>query len=271
MIEVIMLSYNNLNTIKRAIDSILVQELDEEVTISIFDNYSTDGSRIFIDELCENTKNIKKHYRDKNIGFARNFIASLEESSGDFIAFLDADDYWTDKHKLQKQVDVFRKNPHVAVVHTSGIIKTGNEERILRPVPATTRGLLDKNLIIWQTVMINGAKKNAAIAGLNHYYNIFRSEPIPCDYIILMELAPEGITKIDDITAVHEINTGSVSHPQGIKRIITRHYRTARVRLDYCKRYRFGFKVKIMIIVRTLRRCFLQIKEKNIKQFSGSK
>ena len=46
-----------------------------------------------------------------------NFLNILKRAKGKFIARLDGDDYWTNNHKLQRQVDFLNQHPECAVCH----------------------------------------------------------------------------------------------------------------------------------------------------------
>lgn len=265
MIEVIMLSYNNATTIEKAINSILMQKTDHPFMISIYDNGSTDNSQDVINKLADKNSNIRKIFNEKNIGWARNFIGSIDQAQGDFIAFLDADDHWIDDEKLQKEITCFKQND-CAVVHSSGIIRSDGKDRTLKIRPLTSKELIRVNPIMWQTVMIDAGRKNEVVSALNHFMKKFKKEPIACDYIVLMELSKYGIIGIDDITAVHINNKGSVSHPQKLPRIIKRHYRSALVRLSYNRQFKLGLFSSIMIIVRSIRRFYIQVKETRPKK-----
>lgn len=258
-----MLSFNNIDTIQKAIDSVLEQQTNESILLSIYDNYSTDGSRELIDSICEKNNNCRKIYNSENIGWAKNFIKSIECSQGDYLAFLDADDHWVDDCKIQKQIECFNTH-HCAIVHTAGIIRTDGVDKTLKVREVSATNLIKVNPIMWQTVMVNTEKINLVISSLKHFIKKFKKEPMVCDYIVLIELISHGIQGIDDVTAVHVKNKGSVSHPQKVTRVLLRHYRAALVRLSYSKKFNLGFVAAIMVIIRSIRRCFIQLRENQV-------
>jgi hypothetical protein len=50
---------------------------------------------------------------------AANYKSLFNESSANYIAILEGDDYWIDKYKLQKQVEILESNPDVGMIHTN--------------------------------------------------------------------------------------------------------------------------------------------------------
>jgi glycosyltransferase involved in cell wall biosynthesis len=97
-ISVIMLAYNRETLVSRAIDSILAQTFSGFEFI-IVDNGSSDRSGVIADEYAAKDKRIKVIHRERgNIGNGRN--AGLDAAKGDFIAFIDDDD-WTEPDFLE--------------------------------------------------------------------------------------------------------------------------------------------------------------------------
>ena len=96
MVSIIITSYNYGKYIERAIRSCLEQTLDNsEYEIIIVNDCSTD----FTEKILENYKSEARVFNlKKNIGLsaARNF--GIKQSKGQFVVFLDADDY------LHKQI-----------------------------------------------------------------------------------------------------------------------------------------------------------------------
>ena len=93
MISFIIPAYNSANIIKRTIDSILNQKNDLEYEIIIVDDGSTDDLYNKIFKYYFNKKEKVKYYYKENGGVseARNY--GITKASGDYIIFVDNDDY----------------------------------------------------------------------------------------------------------------------------------------------------------------------------------
>ena len=111
LISIMMPAYNNAEYIKQAIESIYVQNYDN-TDIIVVDDGSTDNTK----EIVQQYKDIKYFYIEhKGISFARN--TALEKSKGEYIAFLDSDDYWL-PNKLNTQMQYFKDHPDCEIVFT---------------------------------------------------------------------------------------------------------------------------------------------------------
>ena len=90
-ISVIMLTYNREVLVRRAIKGVLDQTFKDFEYI-IVDNGSTDRSGAIADEYAAKDSRIRVIHRERgNIGSGRN--AGLESATGEYIAFIDDDDF----------------------------------------------------------------------------------------------------------------------------------------------------------------------------------
>ncbi len=111
IISVMMPTYNNAKYIKQAIESIYAQNYDN-IEIIVVDDGSTDNTK----EIVQQYKDIKYFYIEhKGISVARN--TALENAKGEYIAFLDSDDYWL-PNKLNTQMQYFKDHPDCEIVFT---------------------------------------------------------------------------------------------------------------------------------------------------------
>ena len=90
MISIIIPVYNAFSTIERVVDSIISQNVDNYEVILV-DDGSTDGSAGVCDKIAARYPAFRCiHQPNAGVSAARN--RGLQETAGDFIAFLDADD-----------------------------------------------------------------------------------------------------------------------------------------------------------------------------------
>ena len=91
LLSIIVPVYNVKNYIRQCIDSILNQTL-ENFEVILVDDGSSDGSGSICDEYAKNDKRVKViHQKNSGVSVARN--VGLKFASGDYIAFVDSDDY----------------------------------------------------------------------------------------------------------------------------------------------------------------------------------
>ena len=114
-----MLTYNQENLIGQTIESIMLQETNFSYQLVIGEDFSCDSTR----QICENfagkySDKVKLLPSDKRLGLINNFMRTIKECDGKYIAVCDGDDYWIDPYKLQKQYDFMESHPDYAVVYT---------------------------------------------------------------------------------------------------------------------------------------------------------
>ena len=103
MISVIVPIYNVEPYLEEAIESVLHQTYTD-LEIILVDDGSTDGSGEMCDRYQKKDSRIKVlHKENGGASSARN--AGLDIASGEYIMFLDSDDYWNDENALQEVYD----------------------------------------------------------------------------------------------------------------------------------------------------------------------
>jgi glycosyltransferase involved in cell wall biosynthesis len=111
-VSVQIITYNHEKYITQAVESVLMQEVNFDYEIVIGEDCSTDGTReIVVAYQKKYPDRIRALLPEKNLGGMRNVIESFNTCSGEYIAALEGDDYWTSPHKLQKQVDYLDNHP----------------------------------------------------------------------------------------------------------------------------------------------------------------
>jgi glycosyltransferase involved in cell wall biosynthesis len=120
-VSVVMLAYNHGKYLRQAIDGVLAQVGAFPMELLIGEDCSTDNTReLALRCQSENPGIVRVITSAANVGSLRNSHRILTASRGEFIAYLDGDDYWL-AGKLAKQVDYLRTNPDCAAVYTNAI------------------------------------------------------------------------------------------------------------------------------------------------------
>lgn len=107
IVSIVTPSYNSSQYIRRTIDSIRSQTYKNWELI-IIDDYSIDSSREVIQHYADQDSRIKLICLEENSGAAVARNTGIEHAQGQFIAFLDSDDYWHPE-KLEKQLKYFEQ------------------------------------------------------------------------------------------------------------------------------------------------------------------
>lgn len=130
-LSVILITYNHEKYIEKALDSVLSQVTDFPFEIVIGDDCSPDDTKNIIREYKDKYPDIIRIvHREKNTGRPTlNVYETTMKCRGDYLAYLEGDDYWTDSDKLQKQMDFLNEHPeYIACTHSHKMIDdNGND------------------------------------------------------------------------------------------------------------------------------------------------
>ena len=111
-VSICMITYNHEKYISQAIDSVLTQKTNFDFQLIIGEDCSQDKTReIVINYQKKYPQIIRLLLANKNQGMMANWIKTLQVAKSQYLAVLEGDDYWTDRYKLQKQVDFLDKHP----------------------------------------------------------------------------------------------------------------------------------------------------------------
>ena len=114
-ISVIIPTFNRLDLLKRAIDSVLNQSI-KPYDIIVVDDGSIDDTSEMIQHKYKSINLIQQ--KNSGVSAARN--NGIKNAQGDWIALLDSDDEW-EKNKLEEQVNNLTDNPKYEFCHTNEI------------------------------------------------------------------------------------------------------------------------------------------------------
>ena len=106
LLSIIIANYNNGHYIRDCFDSILEQRYPH-LEIIVVDDCSTDDSAKIINEYAATHPGLLKvHFNSSNRGAAFTRHRALQEAAGDYVTTLDSDDYYYDREKLAKEMEL---------------------------------------------------------------------------------------------------------------------------------------------------------------------
>ena len=88
--------YNSEKTLLNCIRSIKKQKFDKFTELILIDDASTDKSKKICKFLSKQNQNIQIIYNRKNLGVSISRNKGIKKAKGDYIIFLDSDDYLID-------------------------------------------------------------------------------------------------------------------------------------------------------------------------------
>ena len=113
-ISVIIPTYNRAHHLKAAVSSVLNQTYTD-LELIIVDDGSTDATREVGEQFCHLDNRVRYLYQNNGgPSAARNM--GIRAARGDFIAFLDSDDYWM-PIKLAEQLAIAEQDARIGVVY----------------------------------------------------------------------------------------------------------------------------------------------------------
>ncbi len=197
-ISIIIPVYNTEKYIERCIKSVLKQTY-ENIEIICVDDGSTDKSGIILDRLGnQDNRLIVIHKTNEGVTEARN--AALEHASGEYIGFVDSDDY-IDENMYEELVRVIEKNDVDIAACSYYIACDTNVSEVVncKPVPEGIQKIEDFLIYIYERDVYRG------VAGYL-WTRLFKSSLIKNGEGNLLVPFKKEFLGADDIVFIADIN-----------------------------------------------------------------
>ena len=225
-VSVSLVTYQHAQTARQAIDSVLMQETDFDVEVLIGDDASQDGTQEILKSYHSQPQphRVRIFLRQQNAGDAglSNVVATLDAAQGEYIAFLDGDDYWTDPQKLQQQADFLDAHPDCSLC-THRVQHLHNTSRsILSPNAPQGAGCYDVGALILRNFSpkISTMLRRSALEDLPSWYR--STQVASADWLLNVLVGRHGqIGFLDQVMAVHRIHSASVMANHGAVRMLS--------------------------------------------------
>ena len=216
MVSIICNTYNQKEYVRDAIESFLMQETSFNYEILIHDDSSNDGTIDIIKEYAEKYPDLiypiyqSENQYSKGTRIIEDF--QLPRARGKYIALCEGDDFWTEKKKLQIQVDYLETHPTTSMTCHAGYYVDDHGYKL----PGLFRTYLGNQVLSTSDVIKKWICPTGSI--------VFRKDPYlincfpvlnnaPCgDYPMMINMSLYGeIYYFDKVMSAYRINPGSVS------------------------------------------------------------
>ncbi|HEY5331539.1 MAG TPA: glycosyltransferase [Acidobacteriaceae bacterium] len=201
-ISVVIVVFNGERYLRQAIESALDQTCPPH-EIVVIDDGSTDSSAAIANSF--GNKVICKAQQNQGPSAARNF--GTEVSSGEWIAYLDADDYWLPT-KLEQQIAVTQRQPSVDLIYTgrTHLYEDGRSTVVFAKDPRwNKRRLRFRNPMFPTTVLVRRS------VALQHPWDVSLRSSV--DWWFFYELSKVAeFAVVPDSTAFYRIHSESLTH-----------------------------------------------------------
>ena len=131
-VSVIVPIYNVEKYLERCLESLVNQSL-QEIEILLIDDGSTDNSPLICDKYAKQDQRIKVvHKQNQGLGMARN--TGLELASGEYVVFIDSDDF-IEKNAYQEMYDMIKEeNAEILITNYYEYVTNTCEKKEMRTV-----------------------------------------------------------------------------------------------------------------------------------------
>lgn len=258
-LSVWMITYNHEKYIAQAIESVMNQETTFSYDLVIGEDCSTDSTRAICLAYQEKYPNqIKILQHQTNVGIHKNVVLTLEACKGQYIALLEGDDYWTDAHKLQKQLDFLDANQNFVMCYqkTLQIDETPDSEKITNENDKPVTGMEEILSRGWFMRTGSIMFRNGLLGEIPPWYYDYPST----DYMLHILLAKHGkIGFLNEVTSVYRRHEGGITRAFDQKFI--EFYKKKQGLLDIVNKYlNFKYDSSIRVLKKDLyNACFAAI------------
>ena len=227
VVSVHMITYNHEPYIRQAIEGVLMQKTDFEFELVIGEDCSQDNTR----EICfeyqkKHPEKIRVLWWHENVTkFGNNYRRVLAHCRGEFIAYCEGDDFWTDPYKLQKQVDLMRKHPSAGICFGAIRFLYEGTGRVRNPSKRILRNGVQRGVDFMRTILLeqcpvgreilqtsgNLVRKSVLEKALETY-DIFSWRLAVGDIVGWLAYASlSDVCYVPDVVSTYRINPGGIT------------------------------------------------------------
>lgn len=245
-VSVISLAYNHARYARQTLEGFIGQQTDFPFEVLVNDDASTDGTREIIEEYAGKrpemfrtflrTENQYSRHHD----FSRIIRELVENARGEYIAYCECDDYWTDPEKLQMQADYLDAHPDTGLVYTrsQAFFQTKGEfgEEFGGYSEPAMREVAAENRIPTQSIMF---RRDLFLRYAEEVLGDHGADWLMADYPIFLWMAANSkIGFIPRCTAVYRIHDAGATHHDTIDKWLRLRINTFEIAKYFTDRYK---------------------------------
>ena len=232
-VSVIVPVYNVEKYIEKCLDSLVNQTL-KEIEIIVVNDGSPDNSQKIIDKFVKKYPNKVKSFIKENggLGSARNY--GLKHIKGEYVAFIDSDDF-ADLKMLEEMYNLAKKNNSDIVLCSNNLLD--ENYRILKVESAIINEKINNNLLKYKLAAWNKLYKKELL--INNKFE-FRSNVWyeDVDFTTKVMINAKKVSFIDKPLYNYLLREGSIMNNSNLKRNLEIFYSFDEI-INYCKKNKF--------------------------------
>lgn len=230
-VSVIICTYNQEDTLSRALNAVLAQQCDASFEIIIGEDASRDNTRKVCEEYANKYPNIIRLMpKAPNKGIVDNYYGCIREAQGEYIMECAGDDEWC-QGRMQLCLDTIRKHNDVVQVFTQVYYRKDNTGEIIEPNNSLFPfGLLKGSEVIDgmmhqhhnQTVFYAITRRNAILKVMEDYPDYFTGRKYHAeDKQLIVLLGTQGnFVNLPNRTYYYTIDNGSITRSSLVKHFL---------------------------------------------------
>jgi glycosyltransferase involved in cell wall biosynthesis len=204
-VSVIVITYNHLAFLEKAVGRVVTQIAPFEFEVIIAEDHSNDETLdIALALQRAYPAVVRVLHAGANVGANPNILRAIQRCRGDYIAFCEGDDLWTDPHKLEYQVEALAGNSSIGVCFTRGSIlfpnglmrAHWNYGRAKRVVPV-------REILKYYGIMVPTASLMWRTERLRRLPEWFATAPVGDLFMLLAGAVPNGALYLPALTVAY--------------------------------------------------------------------
>jgi len=260
LVSVIVITYNQEQTLSKTLDSILEQRTNFNFQIVISDDCSRDNTQSIINDYKKKFSNkIIVNNNSENLGIIRNYYKAYSLCNGKYISNCAGDDWWSDVFKLQKQVDVLEKHSDVGLVYSNYLEfheNSGKYRKVLLPTQVDFFSIILNNSIAALTVCYKKELIDDYITEIDPLSRDWMMEDLPMWLWISQK---SKIHILNDITSIYRVSDKSITQESDLEKRVNFQENVSKIRLFFIHKFQ-PEEFAIVEEKNTIDLCYLYIK-----------